>query len=358
MKIEHNAYVPILKWRMGEYQALYRLSKGAKSAITPLIVIPPIEWDFEEECLKKTVDEHILPFPGKYDDKWGNKNALIDIHESLQLESMANGRPVLEFIFDELRARETGAIPVTGLLRDQSYAEQVKRIVSLDNRGVCLRVGFTDLMMPDLNERLKGIHGDIEVDPPDIDLLLDFGEPENFEPLDVLAKLIAGRMKSINALNDYRSLVVAGMSLKLSEVKRPGNEVPRSEWALYKELISILGNTRVPSYGDYTVETPKFLDMDMRLLNPAGKIVYTCDDTWLISKGGSFRDNNAQMKEHCETIIKSGHFSGENFSFGDKRISDTASGADGFGNQTTWKQVAVNHHIEKVVDQLSKLSFP
>ena len=40
-------YVPVLKWKQGEYQALYRLSNAVKDNLTPLLEIPPIGFDFE-----------------------------------------------------------------------------------------------------------------------------------------------------------------------------------------------------------------------------------------------------------------------------------------------------------------------
>jgi hypothetical protein len=358
MEIDFRTYVPVLKWRMGEYQALYRLSSKTKESITPLIIVPPIEFDFEKRQPKRTIDQHIPPFPKKFEEKWGEKKALIDLHESLQNQVLSNGTRILEHIFGELRQRGCLAIPVSGLSREKVYTDQVKRVTKENELGVCLRIGFNELVRPDLNTRLKGYIEQLEINPSKVDLVLDLGEPENFNPVDVLANLVLSKMGSIVDLESYRSLIVAGMSLKLSEVKKPGGEVPRLEWAMYKEMLSSIKDIRVPSYGDYTIETPKFFDTDMRLLNPAGKIVYTCDDTWLIPKGGSFREDSSQMKAHCEKILNSAHFSGEKFSFGDKRISNTAKGKDGFGNQTTWKQVAVNHHIEKVVDQLARYPFP
>lgn len=47
MVIWPSAYVPSLRWRLGEYQALSRLSEGAKERIVPFIVVPEIEFDFE-----------------------------------------------------------------------------------------------------------------------------------------------------------------------------------------------------------------------------------------------------------------------------------------------------------------------
>lgn len=37
MPITHTDYVPILKWRQGEYQALWRLADATKDRTIPLI---------------------------------------------------------------------------------------------------------------------------------------------------------------------------------------------------------------------------------------------------------------------------------------------------------------------------------
>ena len=66
MNIAHDKYVPILKWRQGEYQALTRLDNQIKGQINPLIVVPPVEFDFEEWRAKKTVQEHIEPFAKRF----------------------------------------------------------------------------------------------------------------------------------------------------------------------------------------------------------------------------------------------------------------------------------------------------
>lgn len=63
MKISSEKYVPILKWRQGEYQALFTLKAEVKDKVVPLLVIPPREYDFEEEKMKKTVHEHIETLP-------------------------------------------------------------------------------------------------------------------------------------------------------------------------------------------------------------------------------------------------------------------------------------------------------
>ena len=53
MPLGSEAYVPSLRWRQAEYQALLRLDESIKDRIVPLITIPPIEFDFEAEYLRK-----------------------------------------------------------------------------------------------------------------------------------------------------------------------------------------------------------------------------------------------------------------------------------------------------------------
>ena len=334
------------------------MTNKAKDRITPLLLIPPIEYDFEEKRLKKTVQKHIEPFGGRYKAKWGKRKSLIDIHSSLEAEKMDDGVHVMQHIFTELRSNESNAIPVVGLSRSMDLKENIKDIISIDKKGLCLRVRLVELMTPGFKDDVRNLCAHMEVELSSIDLILDLEEPENFEPYSIFAKVILNAIKNIENLDGYRSFIVAGMSLKLSEIKKPGQELARHEWQLYKLLISESDGLRRPSYGDYSIETPKFLNLDMRMLKPAGKIVYTCDDTWLIPKGVSFRGNENQMVGHCEKIVNSGKYSGSYFSHGDKRIDATLSGSAGCGNLSTWKQVGVNHHLEKVVDQLSSFHAP
>ena len=355
MSVHKNQYMPILKWRQGEYQALMRVKDAEKDKIFPLIVVPPIEYDFEEKRLKKTIQEHIEPLSKRIKDKWGVRPFFIDFHSSVIVGVMDSGNYVPVHIFSELRALGCTAIPVTNFERDKSYNNQVKSILLEDSRGFCLRVTLSQMMHKDFNSNVITLCNSIGVDINEVDLVLDLEEPDNFEPYTTFAGLIVAAINKVNRLDDYRSFILAGMSLKLSEIAKPGDEVPRHEWVIYKMVASLLNRSRIPTYGDYTIETPKFVNQDMRLMKPAGKIAYACDDTWLVPKGGAFRGAEQQMINHCNAIITSGKYYGAAFSFGDKRIEDTANGAQGCGNLSTWKQVGVNHHIETVVSQIANL---
>ena len=46
---DHKHYVPILGGKAGEYRALRELTPAIKSNLTPLVEVPPVQWDFEND---------------------------------------------------------------------------------------------------------------------------------------------------------------------------------------------------------------------------------------------------------------------------------------------------------------------
>lgn len=352
------SYMPVLKWRQGEYQALMRLKPHVKDAILPLIIVPPVEYDFEEERPKKTVQEHIEPFAKRYGSKWGQRTSLIDLHESLEEAIMDSGSLVVTHIFDSLRSASLNGIPVVKVSHDNSYLNAIKSIISLDNKGAAIRIKMHQLMSPGVDDNIRKIVTYLGLSYQDVDFIIDLELPKSFQPYIAFAKALSAAIKRISRVTNFRSFAIIGTSLNLSEIRRPGGEPTRHEWIFYQQLEKELSGVRKPIFGDYTIETPEFISQDMRLLNPAGKIVYTTENTWLVPKGGSFRNDREQMIAHCKTIIDSGYYCGESYSAGDKRISDTFHEIEGTGNQGTWKEVGVSHHITLVVDLLSKFHAP
>jgi len=83
MPLIDDIYVPAVKWRQGEYQALLRLTDPAKGRIFPLITIPDVEYDFDDGTPKHTVHEHVEKFPTRYKQKRKTRPAWIDVDVSV-----------------------------------------------------------------------------------------------------------------------------------------------------------------------------------------------------------------------------------------------------------------------------------
>lgn len=76
MSFDHHRYVPCLRWKQGEYQAMLRLSEPAKDFITPLIEVPEIGFDFAKGRPSKTVDDHLEPFAKRVTKKMAKPSML------------------------------------------------------------------------------------------------------------------------------------------------------------------------------------------------------------------------------------------------------------------------------------------
>ncbi len=348
-------YVPGLKWRQGEYQALWRLGDSAKDQLKPLITIPPIEFDFEERKDKKTPQDHLVTFPKRYLDKWKGRDSFIDFHESLHDAFMDDGVSIMRDLYDKTRLNGSLATAVTGLNRSQNYQTVIRSIHAESTEGLAFRVTLTDLMRSDFDYEINKLIEFHRTQLDRVDLILDLGLPDSFVPYKVMASALVGRLTSILRLNELRSLIIVGSSIQIQGVKPPGATLIRHEWKLFNEFLSLISDIKVPIFGDYCTESPVFPNppMDMRFVKAPGKIIYTRSDEWDFVKGTALRGNKVQMIDLCKRVANSSGFSGGNFSWGDKMISDTASGVEEpSGSPTIWKQVGFNHHMTFVIEQL------
>ncbi len=348
-------YMPVLKWRQGEYQALFRLRSTVKDNIVPLVIIPPLEYDFEAKKMKKTVHDHVEPFPKRFSKKWGDRSAFVDFDESLYDEFMNTGASVVSYVFDEMSNLKHSPVPVTGISRSKNYQAVIKSAHKIIKSGLALRLKLEELMHPDVSENISALVKYHKLHYGDVDLIIDLEAPKSFEPYGDFAKALANRIKSINEIEAFRTFVIVATSISVSSVKTPGANIPRHEWNLYKAFTSELGNVRIPSFGDYCIELPNFTALDMRFVNAAGKIIYTTEEFWYIRKGNAFRGNEIQMVQHCKDVIASDFYKGKEYSWGDEVIDNTANELDCSKSRTIWKQVGFSHHITLVAEQFSIL---
>ncbi|MGM8885736.1 beta family protein [Psychrobacter sp. 1U2] len=348
-----NSYVPFLKWRQSEFQALFKLEDEIKDFIIPYIILPPIEYDFAERRLKKTIEEHIEPMAKRIYDKWGSRLALLDFHDSLEGKVMDNGESVVEYVHNEALALGCELVPVVSFEKSNWYLVEVKKITSAQKCGIALRVFLEDLDRQTINNEIDYLLEMFDLGISNIDLIIDLGTPDNFEPYALFSHIIFTKINSINNIKDYRSFVIVANSLDLMQIKQPGGVFTRHEWMLYPYLASKFKETP-PTFGDYTTDNIEFLpQIDMRKINPSAKLIYTLPQHWHVLKAKAFRGSTAQMINLCSNIISLPDYKGIAFCDGDKRIYDTAKGIENCGNLGTWKQVAINHHMTKVVHQLS-----
>lgn len=359
MNLEPNHYVPWLRWKQGEYLALRRLSSFGKDSIVPLIEVPEIGFDFETRALSKSVDEHLEHLARRVKQNWGTRPCLVDMRLIDPQDRMADGQHPAEFVFEELRAEGVISTPVITPSPDPNFERVIEEVAASDGRGICLRVGIVEAASEDLEDLIEGLLRKYGLTAAECDFILDVGAP-SFKPLQGFAGLVQRIISQIPDLDRWDSFTLIGTSFPSSMTQVPFglSTVPRYEWKLYKRLAPKLAaaGLRIPNFGDYGINHPEVLELDMRLVKPYASLRYTIDDNWLIAKGKNTRDYGlGQYAGLCQSVVESGLFEGPGFSKGDDYIHGCAQGLESTGNLTTWRWVGTNHHLERIVRDLATL---
>jgi hypothetical protein len=357
---DHTHYVPILKGKEGEYNALRELTPAIKEGLTPLIEPIPIPYDFANEVPAKTVDEHLANFISKIVLNWGLGTIFFDLDWIPESERMADGRHPLKFIFDGARTAGSQAIPVTGLNRDAAYQDAVKDAIDSDHRGVCIRLESDDLDdLSTLGSQLDTLVAFFGVAKSDVDLLVDFAaiDPQSAVPMQIAASSIIGTLPSIM---DWRTLTFAASAFPPDLSRLAANSVtplPRTEWTIWLWLAARRARLRrLPTFGDYAIAHPGWTEVDPRLMKMSAQLRYTIDIEWLVFKARNTKDFGfGQFKQICAALIARPEYRGASFSWGDNAINDYANPSTGPGNATIWRKIGTNHHVTMVVTQIASV---
>lgn len=357
MILTREMYVPALRWRAAESRALMRLGAKAKQRIVPYITIPEREFDFDSWQPKKTIHEHVHPFVTRYEKKWGGRPAWIGVHPGIADGEMNDGRDVITYVFDGLRTLDNKIMPYIRLDAKIRFIDSVAAIVRRDGQGVAIAARLADLMKKDAFSRIVSMFTLLGINEDEVDLIVDLGEP-NFKPYDIFSVALIDALRRLGDLNRFRNFVIVSTAIPqtFKDIGKGQNVLPRHDWLFFQTLLTKLpSGMRRPNYGDYTIVHPDFSPIDMRKIKSSGKLIYTTSGSWWVRKGGAFRGNEVQMHEHCKLLVdEPGIFRGREYSYGDDYIAKCAIKEVSPSDLTRWKEVAINHHMAHVLDDLSR----
>lgn len=363
-------YTPVLKWKTGELSAYTKLADSIRDNVTPLFEVPPASPLKNADITGNAQNDRatrlknwLVKFGKDYKKFIGNKACFIDATSLLSAdedEYALNGQRPLEFIFDQLRTEALPAIPVASFDQNVETIDLLKRIQDADKSGICIRVGLEQLIDPNITSSLKDLLTRTDTKQKYADLIIDFKKINLITGYD---KMILSCLKKI-PLKGWRSLALVATSFpaSMAEVEKPHKLIPRLEWTGYKSLMGILPeDVRPPSFGDYAIRPPGY-ENKLWITPIPNKLVYTVNDNWFIYRGKkNNRDGGlAEYSSICKFVVGSDFFMGADYSNGDACIEEcsrrpkSASNA-GIGGPQQWIERGTNHHITKVVNDLSSL---
>ena len=365
----HNHYVPILKSKKGEFDALKNLSSNVRDTLTPMIDVLAVDWDHKNNKPKCELDEHLDKVAKNIKSSWVDETPIfVDVYW-IDLDERVDGKvhPV-EYIFNCLRSEMDGFIPVTGLDRDSNFQKAVAKIISKDKRGVCVRIQNDDLEdIEVLREDLEGIISLLDVDIQDIHIVIDLRSIRKR----ALTPLASSLIESINCfpnINEYKTLTVTASSMpqSLSECIKTGetDSISRDEMSLWLSVLQSEEKLkRIPAFGDYGVSHPDYVDLDGRTIgkNLSPSIRYAIEDSWLILRGIMFRKHPEGYKQYhdlSKDLVDRAEYYDEKFSWGDGRINKCATYQTGPGSMAQWVAHNTNHHIVATAKQVANAVLP
>lgn len=357
----HNHYVPVLKGKLGEFRALEVLTGEIKDSMTPLLEVPPIPWDFEEEVPARTVDHHLRTFVPNIEKFWGADHIIfVDMNFIPEDVRMKDSDHPLTWVFNQAKDKGLQLIPVTGIRRDEEYQRAVKDVVSQDGRGFCIRIETTDIEDEELEATLEQLITNLDARKSETHLILDLKEIQK-DQIGLLVRSLRDVIRTLPEPLEWKTLTLCATAFPQTMsgfAPDSINLTSRVEWQLWTTLLHNASKIpRMPTFGDYTIVHPELLEIDPRIMQLGAKIKYTFDNDWIIVKGTSIRRGGPdQTRDLCKNIIELSEYRGSTFSWGDNYIKECADGTVGVGNQTTWVTVGVNHHIVFVINQLSSYS--
>lgn len=357
-------YLPILKSLTSEYEACSQLNATHAATIHPLFDVPVIS---ESRRKAKKYTNSATPVSDYFDEvaenigaSWKGDLILADAFNWGPDATVETGEHTLTYLYGALEQNGITVVPVLGYDR---WDDQVYRIsmcaLDLSNAPyICLRLeasAIEDAAEPDIfHERVEEILEDMGLEPSNCAVLIDFGDLTSRSLQEITDD--ATRVLGLLSAYKFRYVATAGSSMPKSidlAVKKQDStgRIVRKEMLLWQTLRT--EPQKFPLvFGDYGVRGPGSNDA-IRNPNANAKIRYTCDKTFLISRGHSVKKEGwaLQMPKVAGEITKSKDYL-PGFSWGDQIIGQCSAGITVKNGHGKWIAYDTSHHLTFVVEEV------
>ncbi|SMF83385.1 Beta protein [Azospirillum oryzae] len=360
---DQNHYVPLLKCKRGELNAVAALTPAARRWMTPLFdLLYEADFDPNASGIDAAFDARAVRYVPQLVQSWGiNAPLFIDAGQVEAHARVGGTTHIVTAVFSDARTAGLQAVPVTSFDRDPAYQAAVRNAVSIDSRGACLRLELADLDRPSLALDLANLMASIGAPADQCDVIVDLSAVDSVSNPGLLARMIVAGLRALPYAAILRSLTLVGGAFPqaLGGYAVGTHTIPRIDWLIYN---AVRGATlpRIPAYGDYATVHPVLGDIDPVLVNPSASVRYTREDYWLVLRGQGVKTPGGgkytQFYTHATTLVSHPDYCGSHFSAGDQEIHDIASGTAKAGNLETWVRIGVNHHITFVAGQMSAIA--
>lgn len=347
-------YVPFLKFKTGEVNAIGSLDADVRATICPFFDFPRREGltadEFKEMVAKadRALGRHMPDLAEFYFDTH-------DISDALLVDGMQNYRYLIENL------SVWPVIPVVGLNRNRSRVDTVRELKEegkVAAAHLALRLGVEDF------ENYGAVKDEIAALAPifnlfdDLDLIFDCRICDRANPVAV-SNAIVRFSKEFCAEYQVRRVVVTGSSIpsSIGTLLKVRTDVVlnRIELAIFQRVSSTHDHNQLV-FGDYATVSPDYADVTLppemlqTMMTP--RLIYTMRGRHFIIRGGRIKGNYGQYFGMAKALCEKTFFRGKGFSSGDTYLDEKSRGLGSYCTPASVIKPTVNAHITYMVSVL------
>ncbi len=349
-----SIYVPILKAKAGEADAISRLSTDIRRHTTPFFDIPSPS-AYGKRDLDEQLDCAAANIARAVD---GSGFVYVDTFDIALAKRCRDATHPVVRAHHLCRALGLLTIPVTGFDRDDDHLFAVRAVVAAGTSGACIRLDDQDIEEPDdLVDFVLERCFSLDLPPSRVDILLDFRSIATHDVAG-LKGLTVDAVRALTLAARFRTITVAASNFPrdVTGIPRDGHGfIERVEYRLWMGLSAVLADATALRFGDYGIVHPEFVDLPA-VPNANAKIRYTTDEHWFVVRGHQLSKppGFGQFPLLANEVLTSPYFCGDRFSYGDEYIARCAAGAVSTGNLRTWVGVDMCHHVHFATSQVNE----
>ena len=377
---DHTHYMPVLRCKKAEKDALQQLPPLIRSKMTPLIEIPrnfsvketdangkqkKIPLEQSDPRIPQLLDERLHKTCADIAEVWFECPVLLDLQHLCSEWRLPDGRHPVEATWHYARNFSTfppDPVPVVNLHSDAAFLQAIRQILAIDNVGVALRIKRSDLERPWLNLEIGGLLNSLELQPHEVDFVVDYGcVGEN----ELALQWMCSRVPRIEEWRTF-TCVSSSFPQDLMGMELGQNELPRHEWNAFHDLVQS-GQTlpRLPTFGDYATQFGSYVE-PVPNASVSASIRYTIAREFVVMRGQSLRKGTKYLQYPANAFLLCEHpefrslvedCDGDDYIQGraERMLEIEENEGKGAGNPTKWLQASFNRHLSVTTQQISNL---
>ena len=348
MTLGPHDYVPVLKVKRGEKEALRAIDYGYRSRITPLLEI------VERTDPAKSISRHLdTAFSRLAESLDGYPRCFLDAREIA-----SGGAVTAQEVFDRAAAASIAFTPVTGVTR----IVDVAAAIGYRSNGLALRLTRHDFENGALPNAITTFLYTHSFSAAEVDIIVDLGPVDDMVAPGIV-RLSNAFLAQVPHHSTWRSFTISGCAFPKSMGGVPRNShalVERWEWIMWRDNLQANANAipRVPTFSDCAIQHPTGVEgYDFRTMRSSATIRYTLPEYWLLVKGESTRNvpPSQQFPRLAYELVYGnciGYYMGSAHCLGCASIERAANGEPGLGSAGVWRRIGTTHHLSTVIQYL------